>query len=348
MSSAFLAPIQDEPLQRKVFWNSTGFPDGSKFEVRCCFDVADDDSCLVFTDIQEGEYTVDFKQKILDVGQSRMEKFSQGDYTCTVSLCLGECGQPTTANIKCGFGGFNSFSSSEITQITGDPSNDGWFRVGNLDDDSIGALADIKSTGTYYGDKIPKVDVYAAAFIVTDSITFDAASGEQGNFQTGDRVIGVGWVATDSWVTNTANLYFKLAPSSGNGWRPSTVNSRTGGFNGEDSFSGSAKVSGQVQLQTQNSGFKAVTPFDFTLAGGDVVYKQYGSGNQAATVEFLVKVDSLGTDDKSFNRLFGNGWKMVGNTADFRYCSGGQCEGGTNDGVDTSMIAFSLPAMCTA
>ena len=389
---SFLQPTENTPLKRRVFWDVAAVPEGYSVKVECCFSTDSDDcSGDLEPGVEDNFVDIDFSTPVSEV--EKMTLYAQGDYVCGAKLCNinDVCGELVPATIRCGFRtaegqDLKSFSSKAIDGTSGDPSEDGWFKIGGSS--QVGTLAEIANGGgpDTYDDLIPKVDLYATAFTWTESIDFPV--GITSPFEKNERVIGIGWVALEdsdfctntqnlcavetpdpeckcTWLTDTSNLYFKIAPSSGNGWQPSTVNTRdVNEFNGVDSFSTSKQVSGQVQLQTQNPGenLRDATAVGFVVTKDDVVFEQFGSGRKAKTIEFLVSVDSLTELDNqdppmpkpnSFSVLFGldkspSGWKFVGNAKDIQICGdpGGTCLGGDNTGIQTSQIAFSLPPMC--
>ena len=369
--SPLLAPVEGEPLSRLISWDVASVPVGAYVRLTCSAN--DGFKIIVNTDQGVSSYKIDFNSNnILSDFLDNMEKFAKGDYICEAATCIDEdCGEPEVADIQCGFNNLASFSKAEIEQVTGNPLNDKWFKIG--DSKNIGILAEIRQrTGIFgtdqtYADDNPSVDLYATVFEWTTDIATNNNNVEpdysNGDFAAGDTIIGIGWVGnevtinseTKQWVSGNNNLYFKLAPSSGNCWYPATDVSSGTLPNGEGSFdcngAGQSFVDGQIQIQSLNGVIQPVSTkgADFTVQPGNIVFKQYSTGDYNQQVEFLVKVASLDTSPNppgvptSFNALLANGWKFVTNSDTFRFSD---TANPANNKISADLIAFSLPSVC--
>ncbi len=70
-------------------------------------------------------------------------QYAQGDYVYGAKLCKGDVrGALNEAPIKCGFADLASFSKREIVKVTGNPMDDGCFKIG--DSMTVGILPEIR------------------------------------------------------------------------------------------------------------------------------------------------------------------------------------------------------------
>lgn len=309
-------PYEGDAMKRKISWSLPA--EGTSYstsKISCCFDT----ECDTQESDGSASYGFDFNKLIFDslsaAPKDRMAFFAKNNYTCTVTLCNGvRCTDPSSAaEIQCPSGELASPS-----QITGDPSSDGWFYIGNS-----------KSVGTYVRTTAGQVfdfDVFVTSFTWNSSVVTSSAIKGSYTFGTGEAVIGLGLVVNEGNI-NPGNIGFKLDLTGEGPYKPATAVESPS----DDGFGSFVCVVGNMLVDYtaldvyQSCPSKTIIDDPFPPKGN---FYQDNNNNAFEFVfgaEELVTLGAAGVD-------FSNGWKVI--------IFGAENSSGLQQ-VDT--IAFGLP-----
>ena len=165
-----MSPIENAPLQRKVFW-SAAVPEGYSVKVQCCLPSESEDCTAEIepTSTDDGPNTfvdIDFTD-LINGNKEKIKSYAQNNYECGAKLCKSDiCGELILATIKCGYNSGDSFSKTgSITQITGDPLADGFFSIGSSGVEEGVFINPGVFVRDSSGTSIPSIKVFVASFI---------------------------------------------------------------------------------------------------------------------------------------------------------------------------------------
>ena len=364
--------VQSQPLKRKVFWTSV--PNATFQEVNCCLNgssiCATALSSVISCTGSSCLAQVDF-ETLVTVGtekQQNMIAYADANYECTVTYKFPggiETLKSNPAILVCGVDGAGAFAAttSGITQITGDPAADGWFKVGLSS--QLGVYGKQKSNTAF--------EVYTTSFYLTQSI-IDATSGYNkgntkasltlGSFQLGDRLIGVGIKWIDGQQGKNQGMFPKIDTDGKGFFRPSTSTATADGMVSGSSNCGTStglrngKISSAVANPSNtNRAFSSfqVSCFPTKPFGADFLNTDGGDPN-GAPFHTLLPMRAFGMTDassqpQSFEMIFNddalrrnsslgvvnfeNGWKFV-------------LGAGNSDGDFTDTVGFTQPLACSS
>lgn len=156
-----------------------------------------------------------------------MADYSSNKYECRVLYTI----PPATfelkskpATIACGVDGIGAFAANPeagITQITGDPEADGWFKVGLSN--QLGVYAKESPSTTF--------EIYATSFVLTEAIVkasggFNVgntlASLTLGSFEVDDLLVGFGFKWVGGQTGGDGTMFPKVDPNGRGGFAPAT------------------------------------------------------------------------------------------------------------------------------
>ena len=154
-----------------------------------------------------------------------MISFASNNYECKVSYKFSPetvALESDAAVLACGLGGVGSFAANltGISQITGDPEADGFFKIGFANESG----GYIRTTGE--PSYIPGFEVYVTSFIWNDGIVEENGSERDSEpaFADGDMVIGFGYKVIQDGTVDRGNTLVKVDPFALiESFRPSTI-----------------------------------------------------------------------------------------------------------------------------
>jgi hypothetical protein len=205
-----VAPVEGEPLQRKLSWTVPS--QGATGYTMTCTNVADAGDVRVTTPSPATATTVTVGSGA-DISTNAPLK-PAAIYSCKVRAQVGditgnESVATTTDTLECAAPTDTGFS---VSKISGDPAADGWFKLGASN--QLGLYAG--------GDSSAQFDVYMTSFRITqDIITASSAtptgfvgntiaSLDAGAFAVGDLVVGIGMKWTKDAIGSSNTWYNSL------------------------------------------------------------------------------------------------------------------------------------------
>lgn len=280
-------------MKREISWSVQS--QGSAYstsKITCCFG----NECDTQENDATSSYGFDFNKLVLEstsaTAASRMDLYAKNKYSCTVSLCnnAGCSASSSPATIRC-----PSQQFRVPTQLTGDPSSDGWFFIGNSD-----------NLGSYVRNLKQNFDIYVASFTWKSEITtsnFFRFSPEK-QFTEGDPVIGIGFVLKSGTLA-TGDFGFKVDPTGENNYSPSSITTFPG--DGVGSFSSNC-LAGNFLQNAVNFQYYSQCPTP-SQESNTIKFGNYYKKPDDTALEYVFNAASF--DTLTNFASFRSGWKVV-------------------------------------